>query len=537
MRSPSASSSCDASVSCIASCTSPNAAAVYEELLGLSTDLPSIKILIELREQSGDVPGQLELLRQQVGLVTDRAERLSLLRRMMALCDQRMLQRGESIDAQDSLGMTIWVCRALLNELPNDRDALKRLSDALQLLGNKSELVDVLEAYLKVAPTPREKLGLHRQIAKIAEDNEDLPRAVSHLERAVRICPPGPESEEVLCELARIYGRQARIELAVQTLELCLKQNPRAGADLQRLLGRLTQRAKTPRSWKRAFAPSVKSWPASLTMPRPGSLQRLYRKRGDWAELKAVLERQLTANDPPLPLRDKLSVALELSEVYSEHLKDPRGAAALIERVQADTPIVDLRVHRRLRVLFEELGEYNKAARYAERELLLTEDPVARMERAFDIATMWQTRGKGQRSRPPGVRARAADLARSARRCTGSGQCATDRSAGAGSDGPDVHRRRPLERGRADRSAPPEHRHRSGRCGAGGDDPHRAGADLRREAEPTRGRIRAAPAGLRAGAARRAAGAAERPRGQIRTVARALRSTRGAGRSRDQRRG
>ncbi len=372
-----------------------HAAAVYEELLGLSTDLPSIKILIELREQSGDVPGQLELLRQQVGLVTDRAERLSLLRRMMALCDQRMLQRGESIDAQDSLGMTIWVCRALLNELPNDRDALKRLSDALQLLGNKSELVDVLEAYLKVAPTPREKLGLHRQIAKIAEDNEDLPRAVSHLERAVRICPPGPESEEVLCELARIYGRQARIELAVQTLELCLKQNPRAGADLQRLLGRLTQESedaalleKSVRAFREVLA-RVSDDAEALS-----SLQRLYRKRGDWAELKAVLERQLAANDPPLPLRDKLSVALELSEVYSEHLKDPRGAAALIERVQADTPIVDLRVHRRLRVLFEELGEYNKAARYAERELLLTEDPVARMERAFDIATMWQTRGK-----------------------------------------------------------------------------------------------------------------------------------------------
>jgi len=372
-----------------------HAAAVYEELLGLSTDLPSIKILIELREQSGDVPGQLDLLRQQAGLVTDRAERLSLLRRMMALCDQRMLQRGESIDAQDSLGMTIWVCRALLTELPNDRDALKRLSDALQLLGNKSELVDVLEAYLKVAPTPREKLGLHRQIAKISEDNEDLARTVSHLERAVRICPPGPESEEVLCELARVYGRQGRTELAVQTLELCLKQNPRAGAELQRLLGRLTQESDDAvllDKSVRAFRELLSRVPDDAEAL--ASLQRLFRRRGEWAELKAVLERQLATNDPPLPLRDRLSVALELSEVYSEHLKDLRGAAALIERVQAETPIVDLRVHRRLRVLNEELGEYSKAARYAERELLLTEDPVARMERAFEIATMWQSRAK-----------------------------------------------------------------------------------------------------------------------------------------------
>jgi tetratricopeptide (TPR) repeat protein len=210
-----------------------HAAAVYEELLHQApTDLQSIKILIELREQSGDLRGQLELLRQQVGIAVDRAERLALLRRMMSLCDQQMIHRDERWDGQGGIEMTIWVCRSLLAELPSDRDALRRLSDALQLLGNKPELLDVLESYLKVAPTPREKLALHKQIAKVAEDTDDMARSVSHLERAVRICPPGPESEQVLSELARVYGRQGRTELAVQTLELCLRQNPRASVEL-----------------------------------------------------------------------------------------------------------------------------------------------------------------------------------------------------------------------------------------------------------------------------------------------------------------
>jgi len=374
-----------------------HAASVYELLLQLSpADLPSIKILIELREQSGDVPGQLDLLRQQVGLCTDRAERLSLLRRMMALCDQRMLQRDERWDAQDGLGMTIWVCRALLAELPSDRDALRRLSEALGLLGNKSELLDVLEAYLKVAPTPREKLGLHRQIAKVAEDAGDLPRAVSHLERAVRISPPGGESEEALSELSRIYGLQGRTELAVQTLELCLKQNPRASVELFRQLGRLTLVSeedpalidKSVRAFREVLAR------ASDDIEALSGLQRLYRRRGAWSELQTILDHLLAVADPPLPPRERITVALELSEVYSERLSDPKKAVELIERVQSESPVVDLRVHRRLRVLYEEMGSFAQAAHYAERELLLTEDPVARMERALDIAALWNVRAR-----------------------------------------------------------------------------------------------------------------------------------------------
>ena len=374
-----------------------HAASVYESLLQISpADLPSIKLLIELREHSGDVPGQLELLQKQVGLVTDRAERLALLRRMMALCDQRMLQRDERWDAQDGLGMTIWVCRALLAELPSDRDALRRLSDALALLGNKHELLDVLEAYLKVAPTPREKLGLHRQIAKVAEDAEDFARAVSHLERAVRICPPGAESEEVLKELSRIYGLQGRTELAVQTLELSLKQNPRAGVDLFRQLGRLTLTVeegpvlidKSVRAFREVLA-RVPDDLEALT-----GLQKLYRRRGEWTELQKILHLLLGTAEPPLSPRERLTVALELSEVYSERLNDPKQAAALLERIQAESPVVDLRVHRRLRVLYEERGDFVQAARYAERELLLTEDPVARLERALDIAGLWRVRAR-----------------------------------------------------------------------------------------------------------------------------------------------
>ncbi|MBL8635696.1 MAG: hypothetical protein JNM40_20895 [Myxococcales bacterium] len=373
-----------------------HAATVLEQLLQLTPgDLPSIKVLIELAEQSGDTSQQLELLRQQAGLANDKAERLGILRRMMTLCDQRLLRRDEQFDGQDSIEMMVWVCRSLLAELPSDRDALKRLADALQLVGSKNELLEVLESYLKVAPTPREKLTLHRRIAKIAEDCGDLTRSVSHLERAVRICPPGPEAEEVLCELARVYGGQGRLELAVSTLELVQKQSSRSGPELHRLLGRLTLQADDPQLLDkslRAFRDVLVRLPTDSEAL--AALQKIHRTRGEWKELEQVLRKQLEPMDPPLPPRERLSLALDLAEVLGQHMGSPRQAAELLEKVQAETPVVDLRVHRHLRGLYEELGDVRAAVSCEERELLLTEDPVARIERAIEIARLWQSRGK-----------------------------------------------------------------------------------------------------------------------------------------------
>lgn len=375
---------------------SKHAATVLEQLLQMAPgDLPSIKALIELAEQSGEITRQLELLRQQAGITNDKAERLGILRRMMTLCDQRMLRKDDQFDGQDSLEMMVWVCRGLLAELPSDRDALKRLADALHLFGSKNELLEVLESYLKVAPTPREKLTLHRRIAKIAEDCSDLSRAVSHLERAVRICPPGPEAEETLCELSRLYGAQGRLDLAVQTLEFLQKQTSKAGPELHRLLGRLTLQADDPNLLEKslhAFSEVLARLPQDPEAL--SALQKIHRQRTDWKALEQVLRKQLEPMDPPLPPRERLTVALDLAEVIGQHLENPRAAADLLEKIQAETPLVDLRVHRHLRGLYEEIGDVQKAVSCEERELLLTEDPVARVERAIEIARLWQSRAK-----------------------------------------------------------------------------------------------------------------------------------------------
>src|SRR6185436_8901856 len=111
----------------------------------------------------------------------------------------------------DSAEATAWACRALLQELPSDREALRRLGEAHEAVGDSAGQLDTIEALLKVAPTPQEKLPLHQQAARLCEGAADLGRAAGHLERAVRMCPPGPELETVLLELARIYGADGRL--------------------------------------------------------------------------------------------------------------------------------------------------------------------------------------------------------------------------------------------------------------------------------------------------------------------------------------
>jgi tetratricopeptide (TPR) repeat protein len=369
------------------------AAALYEELLLFTpTDVPALKALYELREVSGDVAGQLQVLRQQVGVAADRAERLGLLRRMVTLAAPTVVPgapQGQGAAHADTLA---WACRQLLSELPSDRDALRRLGDALVYQGDKKGLLDTVEAHLRVAPTPREKLPLHQQAARLYEEAGDLGQAAAHLERAVRLCPPGPEQEAVLLELARIYGLGGRLKDQLTALELCTQKNARASIDAFRALARATQVEPRDTTLEER---SLRAW-GEVLRRQPQDLEaltataRLHRARGEWAELVRVLRRVLQV--PDQGPTDRLAVALQLAEVLGGRMDDKAGAIAVLEQVQGETPNADRQLHRRLRALHEELGQYQQAVRYAERELLLTEDPIARMEVAMWIAGLWRHR-------------------------------------------------------------------------------------------------------------------------------------------------
>ncbi|MCS6914486.1 MAG: hypothetical protein RMK29_13250 [Myxococcales bacterium] len=358
------------------------AVALYEELLLFAPgDGPALRALCDLRELLGDVPGQIDALRRMAGAATGRAERLSLLRRLVALCTGRP-------DAAEPLA---WACGALLRELPSDREALRRLIEALEILGDPTGQLEAVESALKVAPTPQEKLPLHQRAARLCEEIGDLDRAVQHLEKAARLCPPGPDQEAILLALAQVLGAAGRPKEQLQVLEAATK-NARASEEAFRRLGRAMMAEPRDRSLEER---ALRAW-GEVLRRRPGDLEaleamaRLQRARGEFRELAATLRRLLQVPDQSPEWR--LSWALQLADVVAQRLDDKEGAVAVLEQVQSESPMCDRKLHHRLRVLHEELGHFAQAARYAERELLLTEDPLDRMEVAMQIAALWRYR-------------------------------------------------------------------------------------------------------------------------------------------------
>jgi hypothetical protein len=59
--------------------------------------------------------------------------------------------------------------------------------------------------------------------------------------------------------------------------------------------------------------------------------------------------------------RRRLQLLLELAEVLAGRLADPRAAVEALRRFQSETPQAEPLLHRRLRALYEELGELPEA--------------------------------------------------------------------------------------------------------------------------------------------------------------------------------
>ena len=111
-------------------------------------DLPSIKLLIELAEQTV-TRRSLRRIAVASGSGSDKAERLGILRRIDDACDQRLLRQDETQFDEDSIEMMVWVCRSLLTELPSDRDAQAAGGCASSSSEARTELLEVLESYLR----------------------------------------------------------------------------------------------------------------------------------------------------------------------------------------------------------------------------------------------------------------------------------------------------------------------------------------------------------------------------------------------------
>ena len=351
----------------------PRARELWNDALALKPQDASIyRSLAELSEREGNQGEVAETLRKQLRAAKEKVEKLNLLRKLASLYDEKL---------HDLEGVE-WACDEILEQLPGDRDALRRLEAAFERGGEATEgkLVDILEQHAGAAATPAEKLPLLHRLAALYEKRGDAAAAADRLERAVRLDKNNLKAFEAL----------ARLEAAIEKW-------PEAAAAMERTLPKVPPGPEGVEPWKR-YARIVdgklgdpmraaRAWKEVIER-RPTDkealegLSRLGRARGDFALLDDVLSRRQAHADGD----EAVAVALERAQLADERLKNPERAIEILRHVLDELAPRNLEAHARLQRLLAASGNLDGSLRVAERELFLTEDAAQKLSIANDIA-------------------------------------------------------------------------------------------------------------------------------------------------------
>jgi tetratricopeptide (TPR) repeat protein len=339
-------------------------------------DATIYRALAELAEREGKIDVVAETLRRQLKAAREKVEKLNLLRRLAQLYDERL----------KDLDGTEWACLEILEQLPGDRDALRRLEAAYERAGESTEqrLIEVLESHAQAAATPAERGPLLHRLAALYEKHDAVAEAAERLERAIKVDKNDVKAQE---GLARLYVQLGKWPEAAMVLERNAQRAPAGAEGLEawkkfaRVVdGKLGDAGRSLRAWREVLErrPTDKEALEALS--------RLGRARNDWQLLDEVLARRQQHTDGD----EAVAVALERAELADERLKNPARAIEILRHVIAEMAPRELEAHARLRKLLTQAGDRDGAMRIAERELFLADDAERKLAIAVDIARRWK---------------------------------------------------------------------------------------------------------------------------------------------------
>ncbi|HVR64296.1 MAG TPA: tetratricopeptide repeat protein [Polyangia bacterium] len=356
------------------------AIAIYKDILRAEPhDAVALRALVEIHEREEDFAGLAKTLREQIDLTAVKQERVSLLRRLLAIDDERLANLDEGA----------WAAAEILQIVPGDRDTLTRLEGILERAGDHARLCEVLEQHAAVASNTDEKVPLVRQMAEIYQLKlANLPRAAELWEEVASLDPGDTRALEAL---TAIYTESERLPELGRILDLQVERLASEPAQQAACLRRLALLCEGPLG---DVPRALKHWEAlSALAPADGealeALARIYERDGEWGALVGVLERQASLAKEP---EQAAALALRRAEVLDERLKDPVQAAQVLEHVIAELDPRNLPAHEKLRALYERDGDWERVVKVAERQLFLIEDPAARTPRALEVGALWRDR-------------------------------------------------------------------------------------------------------------------------------------------------
>lgn len=356
------------------------AAELYKQILVLSPrDQAALRALVEIHERQGDFAGLAAILRDQLESAASKQERVSLLRRVLVIYDEKL----------NDVAQGSWAAGEILQAVPGDRDTLARFEDLLERAGEYTELVKTLEYHGQHATTAEERVQLLSRLALLQETKLDDPAGATETwEKVVRIDPDDARALEALTEIYEKLGRHADHARVLDAQVDRLIGDPQQQAmHLRRLAalaeGPLGDQRRAQRAWEHILE-LLPSDSAALD-----ALCRIYGDTGDWSTLVRVLEKKIAQTAEPA---DAVVLALRRAEILENKLENPVDAARALEQAIAELDPRSWEAHRRLRAIYERAEDWANVVKVAERQLLLTEASEDKAARALELGTLWRDR-------------------------------------------------------------------------------------------------------------------------------------------------
>ncbi len=303
----------------------PKAAATLRRILNLVPDhLATIRSLARLCERAGLWDELIRAHELEAALAGDSKQVISLLHTNAEICEDRLKDRERAVDAY----------RKVLNLSASYLPALQALGRLYAQAGQWADLVAMYRQEAEISPSAEQAAGLLYKAGNLLEEKLNRPdEAVAAYQEVLTL---SPSDLPTLRALARLFRAQKSYEPLVEVLraDASARTDPSRRANLLLQVASLWEdelgRPDLALETHREILTTAADHGASLR-----ALERLFLRQGSYAEVAALLERELAAastNAEKLPLLEKLA------HLYADRLGDPTRAEQAFSAVATLRP-------------------------------------------------------------------------------------------------------------------------------------------------------------------------------------------------------
>lgn len=331
----------------------------------------------------------LDLLKREVDNDDDEAEKIHILREMVAIYQDRL-----KLDV-----MVVQTYNKIRKIDPSDQESLKALTIKLEEMRRFPDLVDVLRQRASISSTAEEQVGFLLQVANIYVDKfSNQAEAVRSYEQVREVEPDNVQAIEFLSKMYRQRGDWQKFVDVRRSYIAQLEDDEERLKALSEIATVAFERLQKP-------ALSEEFWQAVLeTDPNHdvalGSLAKVYERQKQWDLLAEILERRLALveGDERKALLEKLGGIL--ADRLSDRAKAVETYEALIElepnhRRAADAlkkSYIELMWWDRLEAFYDKSDNWTEYVRLLDTLAGTRKDPATQVDLLFRSAAVWLDR-------------------------------------------------------------------------------------------------------------------------------------------------